>query len=33
MWEEGQNWGGHTGKRRQKVREGGGFKRQLPGIF
>lgn len=32
MWEEGQNWRGHTGKKRQKVGEGGGLKRQPPGI-
>lgn len=32
MWEEGQNWRGHTGKKRQKVGEGGGLKRQSPGI-
>lgn len=31
MWEEGQNWGGHTGKRRQRVREGGESNRYLPG--
>lgn len=34
MWEEGQNWRGHTGKKRQKkFGQGGGLRRQSPGIL